>query len=480
MRYICIFICLFYTSLSALSIHDWENIRFSDTSAENKLYLRTERGAGSYNLNNVVYSTSGGTMETPLGLIDAATHTYQAYLPAASGTNYYGMRSQAGNGPLQIIPTCDGGTGLPTPSHLTKLSDDPANDNATQHYDIVADYVALTDTKLIVGLKNRGGGFPTSGGFLVYNSYMCAVGDPSLEDPNDPDAVVWALHYVNAAGLMTPGLYKVTGTTINDVTRIAGIDYQINASSNTLVMSCDLSVLMADPDFMAWFNPAQPRFGLISVTARITLSGVTQQDNSMGGVIHPRPVAVVVGEDHFGEVSDPALVIGEDEVFFEANYNKPEDRFNWGMNFAADGEEMYPMTTLDPETASQRYYRTANLISVLPEVDNGLGTPYMEVLAGEQIAGGAYSYSFVRDVRSPENVAVQLISEDNLQISWSSVAQTTLGTAISVDNYRLEYSIDISGPFQFLLNTQSTSVIVPRASVGDKAFFRVIAQKDIP
>lgn len=61
-----------------------------------------------------------------------------------------------------------------------------------------------------------------------------------------------------------------------------------------------------------------------------------------------------------------------------------------------------------------------------------------------------------------------------------SSRKTTLGTAISVDNYRLEYSIDISGPFQFLLNTQSTSVIVPRASVGDKAFFRVIAQKDIP
>jgi hypothetical protein len=481
MKYICLIFCILCTTLSALTVHDWSDIRFSERSSGNKLYLRTERSSAAYNINNAVYHTASGTVEVPLSLQNAVQNTFQAYVDAGIGDNYYGFRSQAGSAPMQIVPLHYSGTGLPAPNQLTRISDDPANDNATQYYDIITDYVALTDTKLIVGIKNRGGGFPSSGGFLSWNSYLCAVGDPGLEDPNDPDAVVWALHYVNAMGVMTPGLYKVTGTSLSDVTRIADIAYEIHSASNTLVMSCDFSVLLADPDFLAWFDPAQPEFGLISVTARVSMSGVVQQDNSIGGVIHPGPVYVNVSPEHFGEISDPSLVIAEDDVYFQAAYSKPADRFNWEeVNFVTDAREAYLMTTGDPETAILRNYRSANLMNALTEVEDGMGRVNLELVPGEFMQSAAYGYSFVRGIMSPVNVQIRQSGEDSIQISWDPVSQTPDGTEITTDFYRLEYADRPDGDFQLLLETDSPTVTIPAGTSGSIVFIRISAHKNLP
>lgn len=476
------FIALICCQLSALSIDEWQNLRFSEKTADAKVYLRTDIGQTGINLNKVIHNAGSGNTELDLSLQNATNNTYQSYINAGSSRTYYGLRKQVGTQPMQVVPLRYTGTTLPAPNLLTKVSDDPANDQATNYRDIVADYVTVSDNKLIVGLQNRGGGF-TYGSFIGgFNSYMCIVGDPILDDPNTPGAVVWALQYVNVAvASMTPGLYKITGTGISDVTRIGDISFSINATTNTLVMSCDMSVLLSDPDFMAFYDPANPKFGFVSLINKIiayTLT-VTQEDTSTGGVIHPIPLYVDPDTSPFGQISALSLQVEENDLYFSAQYLKPADRFEWGQSFITEAGTIYPMTTTDPEYAMQRSYRSANLLNTFPECDGQRGRIGVERIPGVYQQSDWYAYSFVRGLNDPANLQM-VVQGEQLMLSWDAVNQTPSGNPVQADYYEVEYAALPDQGFEFLLQATQNSVSIPLSSLGTKAFLRVTAHKNVP
>jgi len=479
MKYLSIFLLLCLANLSALSIDAWQNIRFSEKTAAGSVYMRADINQSNINMNKVVYNPGSGNAE--MNLSQHSGSTYQALVTAGTGRTYYGLRKQVGSEPITVVPVRYTGTALPAPNLLTKVSDDPANDQSVNYLDIIADYVTVSDTKLIVGLQNRGGGFPTGSFLGPWNSYMVGIGNPALDDPYAPGAVAWAMQYVSVMGgtLMSTGLFKITGTGFSDVTRIAGISTSIDSATNTLVMSCDMSVLLADADFISWYDVNNPKFGLLSLTNRISGTTVTQMDFSNGGVVHPVQLYVDPQSTPVGQIADVTLNIEALDLYFSTQYTKPADRFNWGLSYRTDDGRIYPMYTSDPEHATVRNYRSANLFHVFPEVDNEQGRAWVERVPNVFQQSNWYSYSFVRGVNEPENLGME-VAGDQLIISWDAVTQTPTGTAIEADYYIVEYASDPLETFTALPQTEGTSLSIPLSQLGDKAFLKVRAHKIIP
>lgn len=183
--------------------------------------------------------------------------------------------SAASEQAIKVKPNRFSGTGLPMLSQFSKTSNDPAKDQKSDHLDIVADYFTFSGSKFYAAIRNRGGGFPFGGalGFPPYYSYMYMIANPA-SNPKDPGTIVWALNYMKVIpGGIKPGLYKIKGKGADDLIRLGEIKTSIDKANNALLMSCDLAPLLADPDFMSWFNPANPVIGTGSLTNSTTMKG---------------------------------------------------------------------------------------------------------------------------------------------------------------------------------------------------------------
>ena len=185
-----------------------------------------------------------------------------------------GLSAAAGQA-VKVKPVRFSGSGLPTLSQFTKSSADPAKDQRIDHLDIVADYFTFSDSRFYAAIRNRGGGFPFGGalGFPPYYSYMYMIANPA-SDPKDSKTIVWALNYMKVLpGGIKPGLYKIKGKGADDLIRLGDINVTVDKANNTLIMSCEISKLLADPDFKAWFDPSNPVIGTGSLTNSTTMKG---------------------------------------------------------------------------------------------------------------------------------------------------------------------------------------------------------------
>lgn len=477
MKQILILTFLFVTALAALSIDEWQYLRFSEKTPQNNIYLRTQINQDSFTTNEVLYD-NGAEVEA-VSLNDLGFDTYQCLVPATQSRSYYGLRKRVGNYPLDVVPVYYSGTGLPALGHMTPVATDEINNDLAANYDIVADYVSFSDTKLYTAIQNRGGGFPTSGGFLVYNSYMNVIADPNV-DPDDPNAVVWALHYVNAAGLVNSGLYRITGTSVSDLQRIGDISTTIDAATNSLIMSCDWADLLAEDEFLSWCDADNPYFGLISLTARISFSGAVDQDNSLGGITHPIPLFADPVSGYSGQISNYGLQIEDDDVYFQANYHNPNALFVFGLEYQTESGDSYPLSTIDIDPSQTMYYRSVNLLGSLAEYDNEAGWIQVERYPQAHANSPEQSFSYILEVSPVENLSIAQ-EEDNLIVSWDPVIETGLGNPLTIDRYRLEVSSTIDfAEYELLGISQAPQWQIGSADLAAWNFFRVIAIKDIP
>ncbi len=193
-----------------------------------------------------------------------------------------------GNPIRRINPGRYTGNSLPALNRLSRINGSPANTSLPADLDIVADYLALSDSRVYAGIQTRGGGFSTSGNLgTAYYSYMAVIANPASED------VVWALTYINVplAGIR-PGLYRVEGWGRNDLIRLGDIRYKLDKSTGSIVMSCELSDLLADPAFSAWYKRNNPSFGFASQTNRsraVPYRTIKQDSTYPGSLIVPNP-----------------------------------------------------------------------------------------------------------------------------------------------------------------------------------------------
>ena len=471
-------ICALIGGLWSVNIAEWQNIRFSGKTAASQALMRTEIAQTGLNINKVIYNPGSGVTEYDLNVYDAVTNTYQASIPIGTTRRYIGLKKQVGTDYNQTVPVFHEGTGLPALNQLTKASDDAQNDISTNTYDIVADYATFTDTKFITAIQNRGGGFPTSLSFgTVYPSYMSVIADPTT-DPTDPDAIVWALTYMNVAvGGITPGLYKITGTSTSDLVRIGNIETQIVAGSNLLIMSCNIADLLADADFAAWYNTAHPVFGLKTIINKTTVIpfATTLQDESPGSQVYPQKVYADPFPNSTPLMSGEAFTSNGTDVYFSASYLDTEGNFPLTAQIELQGGGYHNLLPQSFDYTGSVLHRTANLVGVLNEVDNGLARV---VVSDDDISfyrGEWFPYSYILSILSPENVFTEYI-DGEVALSWEPVTLTQLGNPVMPDHYRIEasFSPDFT-EFEVVGITSQNSYTLPENLTESRQFYRVIA-----
>lgn len=288
MKKCIVWILLFLSSALMWSQLNWQNTFFSGQLPDQTVQIRTQAAPGS-----TVQLLTKSTAVVQSAAMDPLNdgydnHQLQITLPSYP---YLGFRSETGS-TIEILPVFHNSASTPAVNDLTPLFDDPVGDCAftNTNLDIVKTSATFTNDKLHFAIRNAGGGFPVSSGFTFF-AYMIALVDPETAAT---DTLVFALmHTVTISGIIGPGLYKLTGTGISDMTLIGPITTTTYAADNILVLSCNLSDLMADPDFSNWYDPNDPKLGFLAMTNRITLSiGTEVADESNACNLIPYPIQI--------------------------------------------------------------------------------------------------------------------------------------------------------------------------------------------
>jgi hypothetical protein len=264
----------------------WTDFRTSALQPGDLVTLRVENPQGAGLENSVLYLTDT-VQEATLEAVDDGPATLEATVPGPVGERRsYGFRLVAG-GQQDLMPVKLADGLAAAPANLTRLGTDPVGDEVfgRPHLDLVECRVSFSSTHLHAALRNVSGGFPVSQS-LTFFSYLFG-----LSNPDDPDPqTVWALlQTFSSPGIIEPGLYRVEGDGLDDLVLIGAITVQEFAAQNTLLLSCELDDLLGDPQFAAWFDPADPQIGVAAFTQRITLIGGAQEaDRLVGGRLHLR------------------------------------------------------------------------------------------------------------------------------------------------------------------------------------------------
>ncbi len=269
----------------------WSQIRHSALLPDARILLRAENPVGPGISNYVLYRTGSGVMEQVMTPVLDGPSTVEAAPPGpVTATSYYGFRLLQGDS-LDLLPVRLPEGAEPMPADLSVVASDPVGDAlfGFTNLDLVECRISLSDSRLYAVLRNAGGGFPVSSG-LTFFGYLMGIVDPDLPDP---DIVFGMMYTYNQPGVISPGLYKITGTGFDDLEKIGDVSVTQFPGENALLLSCLLGDLLSDPDFASWYDPEEPRISVAAFSQKITLLGGAQEaDRTPGGTCHLREIAI--------------------------------------------------------------------------------------------------------------------------------------------------------------------------------------------
>lgn len=258
---------LFIISTVFLSAQlNWNNTFFSAQLSNNERIIRTQALYGEVSL---LYQSNDGIISNAMYPLNDNFSNYQIQL-SEPACPYIGFKCIS-DSLKEVLPVFYNANNTPLQSHLSHLTFDPIGDaNFTNtNLDLVELRATFSSDKLYFSLTNNGGGFPVSSGFN-YFAYMVAIVNPDA-DSTATTNVFGLMYTVDISGIISPGLYKITGTGINDMIQIGNIAASVITGSNTILLSCNISDLLADSDFSSWFNEINPKIGVMALTNRISL-----------------------------------------------------------------------------------------------------------------------------------------------------------------------------------------------------------------
>ncbi len=147
---------------------------------------------------------------------------------------------------------------------LQRISINKTDEQIANFLDIKREYFAYSGSRFYGAIENRGGGFPVSGKLgTEYYSYMLIIANKSNE------GTIWAMTYISVPLVgFKPGLYKIKGRGKGDLERIGNIEYQIDTKQNRIIMSCEISSLLADKEFRAWYGKDSHAIGFATMINR--------------------------------------------------------------------------------------------------------------------------------------------------------------------------------------------------------------------
>jgi hypothetical protein len=319
----------------------WNDIRHSALLPDNNVTIRVENPSGAGIENYLLYAGAGIVEQAMIPIADGPS-TVSASVPGpVAASRYYGFRLIHG-AELDLLPVRIADGVSPAPSDLTRLAIDPAGDQlfGYTNLDLVDCRVSLSGTKIFAALKNAGGGFPVSQG-LTFFGYLLAIANPASVDP---DTVFALMQTYNQPGIISPGLYKITGSGLGNLTKIGNVSVQEFPATNTLLLSCNLADLMADPYFQSWYDPADPALGVAGFTQRITLlGGAAESDRTPGGRCSLRSFSIDPFVNQLPALANLIFEGTGSGAFAQIDYGDPNGHCPVAAEIAFDGGAPYPM-----------------------------------------------------------------------------------------------------------------------------------------
>ncbi len=293
------------------------------------------------------YLGQGNTLQTATTEAYMQQTGWQCGLLSQPSHPYLGFRVNEGNRLVNPIFYPDAGE-LPGYEELSLLETDPLGDHAvgSSYLDILETRVAFSETKLYYIIRNNSNQFPVSSG-ITFFSYMGVLVDPNAEPT--PDQTVYGLMYtVNVAGVMAPGLYKITGTGLSDLTLIGEIESSIDTTNGVLYLSCNLADLTTDADFSSWFDPAYPLVGTQAITSRISLTtGIVTSDTTTGIDLLLLPQEINFANAYEPQINDVILTSDGGTFDLQVTYSDADENFPQFCRVIVDYEEIYPLYPVD-------------------------------------------------------------------------------------------------------------------------------------
>jgi hypothetical protein len=220
----------------------------------------------------------------------------------------YAGFSQAGPDSLIVPVFYPDALGVVPHQKYVPLASDQTGDDvlALANLDILEAKIAFSETRLFYALKCNTMTYPVSSGLTFY-SYMGIITNPAADSGSNP-IVFGLMNTVNAPGIITPGLYKITGTSTSDLILIGSLDVTVDDLTGVLTLSCLLSDLHNDPDFSSWFDPSNPLVATQAMTSRITLtSGNQVSDTTAGCDVLLQPLLINFANSFAPVVSNPVF-----------------------------------------------------------------------------------------------------------------------------------------------------------------------------
>ncbi len=357
MRRVLAAICVMLIGSTAHAYDYWNSLRHSSLLPGNTVSIRMENPSGAGAENFILYDTDTGITEEAMAPLLDGPSTLSATVPGPlAAARYYGFRLKQGD-ELDLMPVRIAAGITPEPTDLTRLAEDVAGDALFGYVnlDLVDCRVGFSNDRFYAALRNAGGRFPVNQG-LTFFGYLLGIANPSQADPD----TVWGLMQTyQQAGIISPGLYRITGTGLSNLTKIGQVQVQEFPATNTLLISCLLADLYADPYFMSWFDPADPALGVAGFTQKITLlGGAAEADRSPAGTCYLRDYAISPGVNQLPELTSGDIQDLGSGPFAQIEYSDPNGHCPVLSEIVFDGDRSFLMRPLTLDYNSPVVYRT--------------------------------------------------------------------------------------------------------------------------
>jgi len=347
MRHLILPLLLLIAVTPAHGYEHWNSIRHSALLPDDTIVVRMENPYSAGEENYALYGNEGIVEELMSHTIDGPS-TLQAIVPGPVTTSlYYGFRFVNGDD-IDLMPVRLANGVAPVPDDLTRIASDVSGDElfGYPNLDLVDCRVGFSETELFATLTNVGGGFPVSGG-LGFFGYLIGIADPAQADPD----TVFALMYTyEQAGIISPGLYKIVGTGMGDLIKLGDVAVQEYAAANTIMLSCQLSDLLADEYFQSWYDTSDPAISIAAFTQRITLLGGAQEaDQSPGCTCSLREFLVEPGPNALPAIANHVFEGNGATATARIDYSDSDGHCPVLAEVVFDGTDAYPLypQTLD-------------------------------------------------------------------------------------------------------------------------------------
>ncbi|MCB5250998.1 MAG: T9SS type A sorting domain-containing protein [Candidatus Cloacimonadales bacterium] len=379
--------------LSAQELNLWHNFRYSGKTPSDLYHIQWQGLSTPFTELNMIYKLNGELQTVQIENPDVLD--YRATIPApdydapsialSTQTDYFGILT-----PFKIASNSF------TRSVMVEASADSlyeVQNNGDNNLDLASFSFAYSNSKLAAGLVNVAGSYPNYGTILgPYYAYGVGLINPE----NIADSTAYALINANIMGLITPGLYKLNASGIEDLQDLdlSNIEnlgsINVNTTNNMLIMECDWNLLTNDPNFGDWPSYSKSLITIPFIAKIPSLSDLTPvADIGMPTVINFTDLSINMADNTPPQLYSPELISYENSIEVKINYFDFQFQYPLVAKFVVDDNEYEMMpdsfnfhdavcfSTNIPYTdwiSGECVFSDDSLHVVTQQIDNNVGT----------------------------------------------------------------------------------------------------------